>query len=78
LATLAVLGETYGPTETPAEVLVLEGLAQEALGRPADAVESYRRAVASADAPAEAAQRLAALESTVGPVIAGQPEAAPR
>jgi tetratricopeptide (TPR) repeat protein len=78
LATLAVLGETYGPTETPAEVLVLEGLAQEALGRPADAVDSYRRAVANADAPAEAARRLAALESTMRPVIAGQPQAAPR
>ncbi len=31
LATLAVLGETYGPDDLPAEVLVLEGLAQEAL-----------------------------------------------
>lgn len=78
LATLAVLGETYGPGETPAEVLVLEGLAQEALGRPADAVESYRRAVARGDAPAEAAARLAALASSAKAVVAGQPAAAPR
>ena len=78
LATLAVLGETYGPAELPADVLVLEGLAQEALGRPADAVESYRRAVACADAPEEAARRLAALQATAGAVIAGQPTAAPR
>jgi tetratricopeptide (TPR) repeat protein len=78
LATLAVLGETYGPGETPAEVLVLEGLAQEALGRPADAVESYRRAVARGDAPAEATTRLAVLESTAPAVIAGQPVTAPR
>jgi predicted Zn-dependent protease len=78
LATLAVLGETYGPVGTPAEILVLEGLAQEALGRPADAVESYRRAVARGDAPEEAVRRLAALESAGGPVIAGRPSAAAR
>lgn len=77
LATLAILGETFGPGETPAEVLVLEGLAQEALGRPADAVESYRRAVARGDAPAEAAARLAALQSPAA-VVAGQPTAPPR
>lgn len=78
LATLAVLGETYGPTDTPAEILVLEGMAQEALGRPADAVASYRRAVACAEPPPEAARRLAALESPPGPVVAGQPQAVPR
>jgi len=78
LATLAVLGETYGPTDTPAEILVLEGLAQEALGRPADAVDSYRRAAVRDDAPAEAARRLAALEPTTAPVIAGQLPAALR
>jgi tetratricopeptide (TPR) repeat protein len=78
LATLAILGETYGPNDTPADVLVLEGLAQEALGRPADAVASYRRAAACDDAPAEAARRLAALEAAKGQVIAGQPQAAPR
>jgi len=76
LATLAVLGDTYGPNDMPAEILVLEGLAQEALGRPADAVESYRRAVACADPPAEAAGRLAALEAP--PAIAGQPQPPPR
>jgi len=78
LATLAVLGETYGPDETPGEVLVLEGLAQEALDRPADAVESYRRALVCDDAPPVAATRLAALEGAAGPVIAGQPVAPPR
>jgi tetratricopeptide (TPR) repeat protein len=69
LATLAILGETYGPTDVPANVLVLEGLAQEALGRPADAAESYRRAMAASDAPAEAAARLAALEQQDGKVL---------
>lgn len=78
LATLAVLGETYGPSETPAEVLVLEGLAQEALGRSADAIESYRRAVARDDAPPEAAARLAALEAAASPAVAGRPAAALR
>lgn len=62
LSTLAVLGETYGPDQPPATVLVMEALAQEALGRPADAIDSYRRAIAAGAAPAEAATRLAALE----------------
>ncbi len=70
LATLAVLGETYGPDDLPGEVLVLEGLAQEALGRRGDAVESYRRAVALEGAPAEAAARLAALEQQPVEVMA--------
>lgn len=62
LATLAALGETYGPGQTPADVLVLEGLAQEALGRPADAVDSYRAAVARGGSATDAAERLAILE----------------
>lgn len=66
LATLAVLGETYGPGQTPADVLVLEGLAQEALGRPAEAVDSYRAAVARGGSATEAARRLAALEGGAG------------
>ncbi|GEM_PF-867189 len=69
LATLAILGETYGPGDLPASVLVLEGLAQEALGRSADAAESYRQALAAGDAPAEAAARLAALEQQGGKVL---------
>ncbi len=73
LATLAVLGETYGPSETPAEVLVLEGLALEALGRPTDALASYREAVARGDAPPEAAARLAALEAATPSAVAGRP-----
>jgi tetratricopeptide (TPR) repeat protein len=69
LATLAILGETYGPDEMPANVLVLEGLAQEALGRSADAAESYRRAIALGDPPAEAVSRLAELEPSDGKVL---------
>jgi tetratricopeptide (TPR) repeat protein len=69
LATLAILGETYGPDELPANVLVLEGLAQEALGRSADAAESYRRAIALGDAPAEAVSRLAELEQPGGTLL---------
>ncbi len=69
LATLAMLGETYGPDEVPASVLVLEGLAQEALGRQVDAVESYRKALAGGDAPAEAAARLASLEKQDGKLL---------
>jgi tetratricopeptide (TPR) repeat protein len=72
LATLAILGEQYGPSQTPADVLVLEGMAQESLGRTADAIESYRRAVAKGDAPAEAATRLAAL-SAGEPMVAAEP-----
>jgi tetratricopeptide (TPR) repeat protein len=62
LATLAILGETYGPDQTPADVMVLEGLALEALSRPEEAMETYRRAIAKGGAPADAATRLAALE----------------
>ena len=62
LATLAILGETYGPNQTPANVLMMEALAQEALGRPADAIDSYKMAIARGDAPTEAATRLASLE----------------
>lgn len=63
LATLAILGETYGPQQTPADLLVLEAQAQESLGRISDAVESYRQAIAAGDASAETARRLAALET---------------
>ncbi len=63
LATLAMLGETYGPNQLPAEVLVLEGLAQEALGRPDDALASYRRAREKGDASPQTAARIAALSS---------------
>jgi len=78
LATLAVLGETYGPTEIPGSLLVLEGLAQEALGRPADAIDSYRRALAAADPPPEAAARLAALDPAAAAVLAAEPLPPPR
>jgi len=62
LATLAMLGDTYGPGQTPANVLAMEGQAQESLGRTADAAESYRMAIARGDPPAVATERLAALE----------------
>ena len=39
----------------------LEGMAQEALGRPLDALESYRRAVARGGATPELEARMAAL-----------------
>ena len=61
LATLAILGETYGPDQTPAHVLALEGMAQEALGRPLEALESYRQAVARGGTTPELEARMAAL-----------------
>lgn len=79
LATLAVLGESYGPNQVPGRVLLLEGMAQESLGREADAIESYRLAAARADAPPEAASRLAALESRgAGTQVAERPDAGQR
>lgn len=63
LATLAILGETYGPNQTPAHVLALEGMAQEALGRPLDALESYRQAVARGGSTPDLEARMAALAS---------------
>jgi hypothetical protein len=62
---LAILGETYGPNQTPANVLVMEAHAQEALGRPEDAIDSYRMAIARGEASPDAATRLAALEGDV-------------
>lgn len=76
LSTLAILGETYGPNQTPAEVLVMEALAQEALGRPADAIESYRQAIARGGDSSGAAARLAALEREE--TTAAQPDPARR
>ena len=61
LATLAILGETYGPHQIPPEVLVMEGMAQEALGRRDDALASYRRAIERGDASPQTAARIAAL-----------------
>jgi tetratricopeptide (TPR) repeat protein len=66
LATLAILGESYGPNQVPGRILLLEGIAQESLGREADAIDSYRRAAARGDAPPEAGVRLAALEARRG------------
>ena len=61
LATLAILGETYGPNQTPPQVLTLEGIAQEALGRPLDALASYRQAVARGGSTPDLEARMAAL-----------------
>lgn len=68
LATLAILEETYGPNQTPAHVLALEGMAQEALGRRVDAIESYQKALGKDATVPGVADRLAALAA---------PEAAP-
>ena len=64
LATLAILSETYGPNQTPGHVLALEGMAQEALGRPVDALESYRHSIAQGESSSDIASRLAALEQS--------------
>lgn len=62
LATLAILGETYAPNQTPSQVLALEGMAHEALDRPTDAIESYRQAVSRGLQSSDIAARLAKLE----------------
>jgi tetratricopeptide (TPR) repeat protein len=78
LATLAILSEGYGPGQMPADVLALEGIAQEALGRVDDAIDSYRQSVAKGDAPQVATERLAALERTRPPTaVAARPSPAP-
>jgi len=78
LSTLAALGESYGPQQTPGLVLALEGMALEALGRTEDARDSYQAAIARGGAPADTAERLANLDvrSAAGPVAdatTGQP-----
>jgi tetratricopeptide (TPR) repeat protein len=73
LATLAILGESYGPNQTPAEVLALEGMAQEALDRPNDAIESYKQAAARGFPQTELAARIARLEEQLTP---GRPASA--
>jgi tetratricopeptide (TPR) repeat protein len=78
LATLAILGESYPPNQTPPHVLALEGMAQEALDRPEDAIESYRQAVARGLQSPDVSTRLVELEraTTDGqptPVIAKAP-----
>ncbi|MFM8704992.1 MAG: tetratricopeptide repeat protein [Planctomycetia bacterium] len=62
LATLAILGESYPPNQTPPQVLALEGMAQEALERPTDAIESYRHAMARGLESPDITARLAKLE----------------
>jgi len=65
LATLAILGESYAPNQTPPQVFALEGMAQEALDRPTEAIESYRQAVAKGLQSSDVAARLAKLEQQV-------------
>lgn len=67
LATLALLDEGQGTDGLPADLLALEARAQEALGRPAEAADAWRRAIAKGGAPADAAERLAALEAAGAP-----------
>lgn len=84
LATLAVLGESYGPTQTPPEVFRLEGLALEDLDRPVDALECYRQAAARGAPQTEMAARIARLEERLAAerpqavMAAGGPDAARR
>jgi tetratricopeptide (TPR) repeat protein len=78
LATLAILGESYAPNQTPPQVLALEGMAQEALDRPDDAIESYRQAVTRGLQSPDVTTRLAELEQAAAdgktpPVIAKAP-----
>ncbi|MFM8537381.1 MAG: tetratricopeptide repeat protein [Planctomycetaceae bacterium] len=74
LATLAILEETYGPGKAPVRAIFLEGLAHEALGRPADARACYAAALAREDAPPEVATRLAALDAPA--TVATRPDPA--
>lgn len=62
LATLAVLDDDHAADDLPADLLVLEAQANEALGRTIEAAAAWRRAIAQGGAPPEAAERLAALE----------------
>lgn len=64
LATLAILAETSGPGRMPTPALVMEASALESLGRRDEALAGYREAVARGDAPAAAAERLAALQQS--------------
>jgi len=79
LSTLAALGESYGPQQTPGLVLALEGMALEALGRTDDARDSYQAAIARGGAPADTAERLANLDRAgAGPVAAATSGLPPR
>lgn len=81
LATLAILEETYGPGQVPGYVHALEGLAQEALGRPADALASYTLARDRGDLSEVTVGRIAALsQAPGGPVVvaSGDTGAVPR
>jgi tetratricopeptide (TPR) repeat protein len=70
LATLAILEETYGPGQVPGKVHALEGMAQEALGRPADALASYTLARQRGDLSEATATRIAVLSGVPGaPVV---------
>jgi hypothetical protein len=69
---------TYFCSDSGVTAVVLEGLAQEALGRPADAIDSYRTAVARGGAVDGAAERLAALERGSVAATAAQPQAPTR
>lgn len=78
LATLAILEETYGPGQIPGVVHALEGLAQEALGRPADALASYQLAQEQGDTSEATATRIAVLSSTPRGPLAAAPDGSGR
>lgn len=66
LQTLQGLAETYSPGEEPADVLYLTGLAQLAVGRNDDAVESLTAAVTSERPTPEMFCRLGEAQLAVG------------
>jgi tetratricopeptide (TPR) repeat protein len=74
LATLAILEETYGPGQIPGQVHTLEGLALEALGRPADALASYQLARERGDRTEATAARITVLTTTLDGPLAAAPE----
>jgi tetratricopeptide (TPR) repeat protein len=69
LATLAILAENAGPGHMPTPAIMMEAAALEALGRRDEALAGYREAVARGDAPATAAERLAALQESAAATL---------
>ena len=66
LSTLNRLRETYGPAEEPQEVLYLQGLAMEALGRNDDAADVLALAVERGQPSADLLYRLAEAQVAAG------------
>ncbi|MCC7083832.1 MAG: tetratricopeptide repeat protein [Pirellulales bacterium] len=66
LSTLISLRETYAPGEEPQQVYYLEGLALQALGRPADAATSFELALERGSPTAELYYRLGEAQLAAG------------